>query len=105
MPATPRQPRTVRARLTVGALALALFGGCTTFKEFVNNGFKVGPNYCRPPAPLAPEWIDGADPRVQSVPANYCDWWSAFHDPVLDGLVRTAYEQNVNLRIAGTRVL
>src|SRR5262249_50429818 len=32
-------------------------------------------------------------------------WWTAFDDPVLNRLVKTAYEQNVNLRVAGTRVL
>jgi NodT family efflux transporter outer membrane factor (OMF) lipoprotein len=79
--------------------------GCTSLSEFVHNGFKVGPNYQRPPAPLAPEWIDAANPRVRSEPADYSAWWSVFGDPVLDDLVRTAYDQNVNLRVAGTRVL
>jgi len=70
---------------------LARVCGCTPLREFVDNGFKVGPNYRRPPAPLAPAWIDAADPRVRStVPANW-DWWSAFNDPVLNDLVRTAY--------------
>jgi NodT family efflux transporter outer membrane factor (OMF) lipoprotein len=31
--------------------------------------------------------------------------WSVFGDPVLNDLIRTAYGQNVNLRVAGTRVL
>ena len=30
------------------------------------NGFKVGPNYSRPAAPVAAHWIDYADPRVKS---------------------------------------
>jgi NodT family efflux transporter outer membrane factor (OMF) lipoprotein len=79
--------------------------GCTTLTEFVHNGFKVGPNYERPPAPLASGWIDAPNPRVKSEPADYSAWWTVFHDPVLDDLVRTAYAQNVNLRVAGTRVL
>jgi NodT family efflux transporter outer membrane factor (OMF) lipoprotein len=87
-------------------MALAMLGsGCTTLAEFVHNGFKVGPNYERPPAPLAPAWIDAANPQVKSVPADYSAWWTVFGDPVLDELVRTAYAQNVNLRVAGTRVL
>jgi NodT family efflux transporter outer membrane factor (OMF) lipoprotein len=94
------------ARLWLLALGLALVaGGCTSLQEFVHNGFKVGPSYQRPPAPLAPAWIDTASPRVQSVPADYSAWWRVFGDPVLDDLVRTAYAQNVNLRIAATRVL
>jgi outer membrane protein TolC len=93
-------------RLARGAVSLALLvNGCTPLTEFVHNGFKVGPNYQRPPAPLAPAWIDAGNPRVQSVPADYSAWWAVFADPVLDDLVRTAYAQNVNLRVAGTRVL
>ena len=87
-------------------ICLTLLGsGCTSFKEFVQNGFKVGPNYERPPAPLAPAWIDAQNPRVKSVPDDYSAGWSVFRDPVLDDLIRTAYAQNVNVRIAGTRVL
>jgi NodT family efflux transporter outer membrane factor (OMF) lipoprotein len=89
-----------------GALGLALLScSCTSLSEFVHNGFKVGPNYARPPAPLAPAWIDAANPKVKSEPADYSAWWTVFGDPVLDNLVRTAYAQNVNLRVAGTRVL
>jgi NodT family efflux transporter outer membrane factor (OMF) lipoprotein len=89
--------------LVVGLLVLA--GGCTSLEEFVHNGFKVGPNYQRPPAPLAPAWIDASNPRVQSTTADLSTWWGVFGDPVLDELVRIAYEQNVNLRTAATRVL
>ena len=101
-----RGARQGRVGLWLAALCLALLGsGCTPLAEFVRNGFKVGPNYQRPPAPLAPAWIDAANPQVKSVPADYSAWWSVFADPVLDDLVRIAYAQNVNLRVAGTRVL
>ena len=62
----------------------------------------MGPNYERPPAPA---WIDAANPRVKSAAADYIAWWTAFDDPVLNDPVRTAYAQNVNLRVVGTRVL
>jgi NodT family efflux transporter outer membrane factor (OMF) lipoprotein len=61
--------------------------------------------YERPPAPLATAWIDAKNPAVKSEAADYSSWWRAFGDPVLDDLVRLAYEQNINLRVAGTRVL
>src|SRR5262245_39238479 len=95
--------RAARWRMLLG---LALLGsGCTSLRDFVQNGFKVGPNYQRPPAPLAPAWIDAANPRVKSAPADYSAWWTVFGDPVLNDLVRTAYAQNVNLRVAAARVL
>src|SRR5262245_43986621 len=68
--------RKVDARLLGALLCLALLtGGCTSLTEFVHNGFKVGPNYERPPAPLAPAWIDAANPKVKSVPADNSAWW------------------------------
>jgi outer membrane protein TolC len=71
-----------------------LASGCASLTEFVHNGFKVGPNYERPPASA---WIDAANPRVKSAAADYIAWWTAFDDPVLNDPVRTAYAQNVNL--------
>jgi NodT family efflux transporter outer membrane factor (OMF) lipoprotein len=100
------RPRKMRCSLWLALIGLTLLGsGCTSFKEYVHNGCKVGPNYERPPAPLAPEWIDARNPRIKSMPADYSAWWRVFNDPVLDDLVKTAYKQNVNLRVAGTRVL
>src|SRR5262249_36725549 len=49
--------------------------------------------------------IEAKNPHVKSVPADYSTWWRVFRDPVLDDLIRIAYGQNVNLKIAGTRVL
>src|SRR5437899_4438750 len=40
-----------------GLLALPLCG-CTPLGEYVRNGFKVGPNYGKPPAPAATDWMD-----------------------------------------------
>ena len=71
--------------------------------QWIHNGLKVGPNYGRPPAPVAAEWIQANDPSVQN--QHVQDWWQVFGDPTLDALIDTAYEQNPTLRIAGTRVL
>ncbi len=80
-------------------------GGCvlTSPGQWVHNGFKVGPEYGRPPAPVAAEWIQSNDPAVQNQRLD--DWWQVFGDPTLNSLIVTAYDQNPNLRIAGTRVL
>src|SRR2546421_8902554 len=71
--------------------------------EWYHNGFKVGPNYCRPPAPVADEWIEAKNASVQN--RHLQDWWQVFQDATLNSLVGAAYEQNLNLRIVGTRVL
>jgi NodT family efflux transporter outer membrane factor (OMF) lipoprotein len=86
-------------------VAVLLDCGCimTSPGQWFHNGFKVGPNYGRPPAPVANEWIQANDPSVQN--HHLQDWWQVFGDPTLDGLIVTAYEQNPTLRIAGTRVL
>ena len=36
---------------------------------------------------------------------EYRDWWTVFHDPVLNRLIEIAYNQNLTLVSAGTRVL
>jgi NodT family efflux transporter outer membrane factor (OMF) lipoprotein len=72
-------------------------------RQWIRNGLKVGPNYGRPPAPVAAQWIQANDPSVQN--HHLQDWWEVFQDPTLDALIVTAYEQNPTLRIAGTRVL
>ncbi len=92
-------------RLVVGALFLALLPGCTSWSEYIHNGFKVGPNYRRPAAPVAEQWIDATDPAVSSSPANDAAWWQTFNDPTLNELVQVAYQQNLSLRVAGLRIL
>src|SRR5437016_2027983 len=89
-----------------GLLTLVLpLSGCTHLSEYLRNGFKVGPNYCRPPAPVAENWIDAADVRVRKDSDDLSQWWTVFNEPVLNALVRDAYLQNLTLRQAGFRVL
>ncbi|MGO9581011.1 MAG: efflux transporter outer membrane subunit [Desulfobaccales bacterium] len=83
-------------RLVGLAVGLAvLFMGCVM----------VGPDYVRPPVQVEQTWIDTADKRVHTAPADYKDWWQAFKDPALNQLIDTAYRENLTLRIAGVRVL
>lgn len=98
-----RQSALCRGVLMFGLL-LAMTG-CTMLGEYVHNGFKVGPNYHRPPAPVAEHWIDANDKRVRSEEGDDSHWWTLFNDPVLNDLVGVAYRQNLTLREAGFRVL
>jgi NodT family efflux transporter outer membrane factor (OMF) lipoprotein len=73
--------------------------------EYVHNGFKVGPNFVTPSAPVAKEWIDAGDKRVRSEADDLSKWWTVFEDPILDQLVCSAYRQNLTLREAGYRIM
>lgn len=80
-------------------------GGCTPWRQWLANGLMVGPNYGKPPAPVAQDWIDANDKRVNTSRADTTNWWAVFGDPVLNKLVVFAYNQNLTLREAGFRVL
>jgi NodT family efflux transporter outer membrane factor (OMF) lipoprotein len=99
----PRAKRRFGGHLCLLIVILAC--GCTGPSEYIHNGFKVGPNYCPPGAPVAQTWIDAADKRVRTDSEDLSQWWRVFNDPVLDGLVRDSYQQNLTLREAGFRVL
>ncbi len=88
----------------IAAAALCL-SGCTSFSDYVHNGFKVGPDYTAAKAAVAPGWIDASDIRVRSDAVDLSRWWCVFNDPVLNDLVHTAYNQNINLKEYGTRIL
>ncbi len=107
---TVRQTR-VRRLLGQRALLLLLVGitatcvGCTSLRQWWRNGCKVGPNYARPPAPVAPSWVDSNDPRIIAERAADCSWWTVFNDATLNGFIDQARAQNLDLRAAGTRIL
>jgi NodT family efflux transporter outer membrane factor (OMF) lipoprotein len=91
-------------------LGLATLTGCcgvrgTRLTDWWCNGLKVGPNYSRPMAPVASQWIDYADPRVKSEERQLGQWWTVFDDPTLNTLVQMSYQQNLTLRAAGARIL
>ena len=61
----------------------------------------VGPDYKPPKVTTPASWrIEEAEARDYSNTA----WWQQFKDPVLDGLVRTALEENNDLLIATARI-
>jgi NodT family efflux transporter outer membrane factor (OMF) lipoprotein len=66
----------------------------------------LGPDYRPPTAPQQSQWLEAADPLVETASPVTPEWWQgAFHDPVLDQLVGEAQSQNLTLRSAGLRVL
>jgi NodT family efflux transporter outer membrane factor (OMF) lipoprotein len=90
------------ARFASGARRL----GIIVAGALLAGGCMLGPDFKRPPAPVAPKWTEaGTSPAVDVQREDYRDWWSVFHDPVLTHLVEVAYRQNLTLRAAGVRVL
>jgi NodT family efflux transporter outer membrane factor (OMF) lipoprotein len=75
--------------------AMLLLGGCTM----------VGPDFVKPEAPFQTEWMEIENLEIKSEPSDYREWWTVFNDPVLNRLVKTAYQQNLTLQIAGIRIL
>ncbi|HXZ28707.1 MAG TPA: efflux transporter outer membrane subunit [Terriglobales bacterium] len=77
------------------AITLLLLTGCT-----------VGPNYQRP-AVTVPGEYRGLAPDADKQAAAFAEekWWTVFQDEELQKLMRTALEQNYDLRIAATRIL
>ncbi len=96
-PKTPTQLFFRKVGRVFGAVVLGgtLWSGCT----------KVGPDYQRPPVEVNQNWLDTKDPRLESGYQEYRTWWKAFKDPTLDRLIETAYQENLDLRVAGVRVL
>ncbi|HEU0367568.1 MAG TPA: efflux transporter outer membrane subunit [Candidatus Acidoferrum sp.] len=85
-------------RTWITLISAALFlSGCT-----------MGPNYKRPTAAVPPAYRGiAADAPAQTESASLGDekWWDVFQDEQLRSLVRTALQQNYDLRIAASRIL
>jgi NodT family efflux transporter outer membrane factor (OMF) lipoprotein len=65
----------------------------------------VGPNFYPPAAPVADKFIGADTHAIKSGDKEYADWWKSFHDPTLNRLIQDAYNQNLTLLAAGTKVL
>jgi outer membrane protein, multidrug efflux system len=71
-----------------------LFAGCT-----------LHPKYVRPNANI-PGTYRGESPKdAQAASLGDAKWWEVFQDQELQGLIRTALQQNYDVRIAATRIL
>lgn len=79
-----------RAALVVAIASLTV--GCT-----------VGPDYQRPQLPSPPQFrfVDGVD-QAQALADS--PWWQVFDDPTLQGLIRDAVANNLDLQMAVARV-
>ncbi len=65
----------------------------------------IGPDFTAPVAPLADKFRGAGNRSVKSGTLEYQNWWEGFRDPTLNKLIQIAYNQNLTLLSAGTRVL
>ena len=93
--ANSHRPPLRRSRISVLVAAALLAGGCTT----------LGPDFRTPEAEVEQEWIEANDAKVKSTEGNFRNWWTTFDDPILNSLVQKAYQQNLDLQVAGIRIL
>ena len=72
------------------------------------SGCTVGPNYKKPAASV-PGTYRGLAPedagKTDAASLGDQKWWDVFQDEQLQSLIRTALQQNYDLRIAGARIL
>ena len=84
--AKPNKLRAIAAALAFGLAVSA----CT-----------VGPDYHRPDIDVPPAWRLGT---AESEEISNVAWWDQFQDPMLSDLVRTALENNKDLKIATANI-
>jgi multidrug efflux system outer membrane protein len=72
------------------------------------SGCSVGPNYHRPKADVPTAYRGLPDEQAtRTSPVSLGDqkWWEIFQDKELQGLIRTALQNNYDVRIAAARIL
>jgi len=80
------------------ALALILLQGCFGI------GPKLGPDYSTPQLEMQDAWHQAITDGLVEGEANLQTWWTVFNDPVLDGLIESAGEGNLQLKDAFARI-
>jgi NodT family efflux transporter outer membrane factor (OMF) lipoprotein len=78
---------------------------CLLILAFLVTGCMVGPDFVKPDTPLEDVWTQQEDPSIKTDVADYREWWTVFNDPTLNTLIEKAYQQNLNLEVAGLRIL
>jgi NodT family efflux transporter outer membrane factor (OMF) lipoprotein len=76
-----------------------------TISSLMAGCIKVGPDFKPAAVSVSSNWLEAADERVKSEPANYRTWWEAFDDPDMNRVIDKAYRENISLRVAAVRVL
>jgi NodT family efflux transporter outer membrane factor (OMF) lipoprotein len=72
---------------------------------FVFAACAVGPDFTRPEADVREAWREQGAGQLDTKGAVDPMWWKSFNDPTLDRLIELAFHQNLDLQIAGLRIV
>jgi multidrug efflux system outer membrane protein len=72
-----------------------------TFMSVLLYGCTLGPDYQRPATDVPPQWRLGT---TEAGELSNIAWWDQFNDSALSRLLRTALENNNNLKVAAAQV-
>lgn len=92
-----------RSSLGLNALSNLVFAGlCLVLLSACAN--LAGPEYQRPDVPQKDQWsqLDGREVSTSEVISP--QWWTGFGDAYLDGLIQTAIDEGLDLKIASARL-
>lgn len=64
----------------------------------------MGPNYQRPSATLPEQYKDAENTHSASEAASMGTWWQLYQDETLNGLVKKAFENNSDVKLAAAKV-
>jgi NodT family efflux transporter outer membrane factor (OMF) lipoprotein len=65
----------------------------------------LGPDFARPEMTIAKDWVSDESSVLAVESAEFREWWTVFNDPLLNELINSAYQQNLDLQIAAVRIL
>lgn len=90
--------RTPRLRGLSLGLSLSFLAGCTVGPDFKPDHMALPDAFTEAPHAATPDEIARTEKEMR-------DWWSQFHDPMLDRLVDQALKGNFDLLIADQRII
>ncbi len=76
---------------------LLVLSGCTSWPS-------VGPDYEKPEAALPDAWHEAVQEEFAAGEPDLQTWWTAFNDPILNGLIERASTNNLDLKSAAARI-
>ena len=70
----------------------------------VTSACTVGPDYVKPDISAAENWHSQTSINIDKDMDSLIEWWSLFDDPLLDDLIRATASNNLDVKIAKTRL-